>query len=408
MKKVDIVFTGSLKQIIGPMGTMKRIIKNKEYFESRDYEVTVFTNDSIPGSKFAVPTSGGYKKSYLKGKVKALYNKLLQKSYLLERFDIARREKPALAIADYYLSLGRKVDIVEFHSGAECQRYLVNRKNKSPKVVLFQHSDGLPFEMLFSYYPKLRGTRYIENKLKVHKRMLEECSELVFIANKGRDNFMNAYPDINAKKITLILNGIDDLTGEQKTEIESLRRHFNNEFSYYLCCVGTINGRKGQRIIIEALNKTNVSNRNKIHVAIVGEGQERTELEELAQKYNLNDNIEFVGAIPNELVYKELARANIFILMSYNEGLPISIIEAMRSGLPVISTRIAGIPELVKENYNGLLLDPDADQLTEIFNKIDSFDWTAMGNHSRERFENEFTFERMRKEFCDMFDKVLQ
>ena len=115
MKKVDIVFTGSLKQIIGPMGTMKRIIKNKEYFESRGYEVTVFTNDSIPGSSFGVPTTSGYKKSPIKGKIKSLYKRLLKKSYLLDRFDLARTERPAKQLADYYLSLNRKVDIVEFH-----------------------------------------------------------------------------------------------------------------------------------------------------------------------------------------------------------------------------------------------------------------------------------------------------
>ena len=405
-KRVDIVFTGSLNQIIGPMGTIKRIIKNQEYFNSRGYKVSVFTNDSIPGSSFGVPTTSSYKKSTLKGKVKSLYKRMLKHSYLLDIFDMERTERPAIQLANYYLSLNRDVDIVQFHSGRECQQFLFNRKNKASKTILFQHSDGLPFEMSYSYYPKLRGSCYIKKRLKKYERMIDECTQLAFIANKGKQNFIKAYPSIPSDKISLILNGIDELTVEAKNEIETLRQT-NEQFPYRLCSVGTINGRKGQRLIIEALNKVNEDVRKKIHVSIVGEGQERTDLEELTKTYHLTDNIDFEGAVPNELVYKNLARSNIFILMSYNEGMPISIIEAMRNGLPIISTRIAGIPELVREDYNGKLLDPNADQLADLLNKIDNYDWKEMGCHSRSRFEKEFTFERMEKEFCDMYDQIM-
>ena len=92
--------------------------------------------------------------------------------------------------------------------------------------------------------------------------------------------------------------------------------------------------------------------------------------------------------------------------MSNNEGLPISIIEAMRAGLPIVSTRISGIPELISDN--GLLLDPDVAQLTEIFNHIDEYDWKEMGVKSRKRWENEFTFDRMKKQYCDMLDSLFK
>ena len=93
--------------------------------------------------------------------------------------------------------------------------------------------------------------------------------------------------------------------------------------------------------------------------------------------------------------------------MSQNEGLPISIIEAMRAGMPIISTRISGIPELVKEEYNGFLLNPDSRELVELLKKLPLYDWEQMGINSRKRFEKEFTFSRMEKEFCDMFDTVI-
>ena len=110
--------------------------------------------------------------------------------------------------------------------------------------------------------------------------------------------------------------------------------------------------------------------------------------------------------MPNEVVYRQLAEENIYILMSQNEGLPISIIEAMRAGLPVISTKVAGIPEIVKDGYNGILLQPSTDELVPILENIEKYNWKDMGIKSRERFEKELTFDRMRKDFCDMFDSL--
>ena len=140
----------------------------------------------------------------------------------------------------------------------------------------------------------------------------------------------------------------------------------------------------------------------------VGDGGERPVLEGLVKKYGLVDNITFWGMIPNVEIYKYLAKNNIYILMSQNEGLPISIIEAMRAGLPIISTKVSGIPELVDVGYNGFLLNPDSKELAELLKKLYEYDWTQMGANSRKRFENEFTFERMEKDFCDMFDSVIK
>ena len=89
--------------------------------------------------------------------------------------------------------------------------------------------------------------------------------------------------------------------------------------------------------------------------------------------------------------------------MSNNEGLPISILEAMRAGLPVISTRVSGIPEEVDER-NGILVYPDVNQLVLVLNHLPEHDWDELGKNSRKRFENEFTFEIMRKKYADLFD----
>lgn len=97
--------------------------------------------------------------------------------------------------------------------------------------------------------------------------------------------------------------------------------------------------------------------------------------------------------------------------MSYNEGLPISIIEAMRAGLPIISTNISGIPELIHtdgESCNGILLEPNVDQLVNVFCEMSDYDWEKMGKNSRMRFEADYTFEKMKIAYCNMVDSIFK
>lgn len=88
-----------------------------------------------------------------------------------------------------------------------------------------------------------------------------------------------------------------------------------------------------------------------------------------------------------------LTNSDAFILFSKDEGLPISIIEAMRCGLPIISTRIAGIPEMIVEGISGYLVDVDEQQLSELFEKIliDRPDFVKMGEKSRIIYEEKFS-----------------
>ena len=85
-----------------------------------------------------------------------------------------------------------------------------------------------------------------------------------------------------------------------------------------------------------------------ICLTIVGDGPEKTELRKTTEKYNMESYVIFTGDV--EDVEKYLSESDIFILPSIYEGLPLSILEAMASGLPVIASNVGGIPDIVKEN----------------------------------------------------------
>ena len=409
IKDVDVIRPGSINAIIGPVGTLKRILNNQDYFNDRGYQVTVFANESIQNGPILVPPPAKKAvvswKSELRNKVGSIIRMHAKKNKWLAIWMYKKGLKNAEMLVDYYLTLDRDPDIIQFHSGAECYYYLKKRKNKRAKTVMFIHGDGIPFEMDLQYYPILRNTNFIEKQRDVFEWTVSNTDRIVFIARIGQENFLKFYPNRNKQNTTVIINGIDDMTAEQKEEINIIKKdNVNSLYKYRLCCTGTINTRKGQRYIIEALHELPLDIQNHIHVDFIGEGGERPVLEDLVKKYGLEKNVTFYGLIPNVDVYKYLAQNNIYILMSQNEGLPISILEAMRAGLPVISTKVSGIPELVNEGYNGFLLNPDSKELAKLLKNLSESNWLQMGANSRKRFENEFTFERMRKELCDMYD----
>lgn len=411
MKTIDIIRPGSVNAIIGPVGTLKRILKNRAYFQSRGYDVSLFTDESIsigamvtssdvPEHKVASQT----RKSKLKKAVYSYLRMHAQTNNVFAKHLCKVKSEQNRRLVDYYISLGRTPDVIQFHSDEECYFYLKNRKEHKAKTVMFLHTDGYPYKMLLSYYSRLEKTKYFEEYKRRYEWTVANVDEIVFIAKIGQSNFLRLFPNRSLENTNVIINGIDDFTAEQRETFNLIKKNFVSPFKYRLCCTGTINSRKGHRIIVEALHRLDNDLLSQIHVDFMGDGSERPVLEALLKEYGLENNVTFLGMVPNVDVYKHLAENNVYILMSRNEGLPISIIEAMRAGLPVISTNVSGIPELVEVGYNGYLLNPDVDELVGLLSKIGSFDIEAMGLASRTRFEKEFTFERMEEEFCNMYD----
>lgn len=400
MIKVDILRASWLSNPVGPNRTLNRIIKNKDYYNERGFDIEIFTLDQIINRD--IQSFRNASKS-LKYRIKSIIKRISKNSVffcskILERETFFYGKQ----LIEYYLSLNRSVNIIVFHDFFSCYYYnLYTSKNKKVKTVLFYHNNGAAFDALLYYYPKLRNSKYLETLLSRERFVINRTDKLVFIAKYGEKNFLSIYPQYDINKVITIHNGIDDID-LQKSEIVP---YTNKEFR--LVCAGTINQRKGQKIIIEALLELNKDILDKIHVTFIGDGPIKKELETITIENSLQDNVKFLGVLDNKDIYKYMALSNIYILMSYEEGLPISIIEGMRSGLGIIATRIAGIPELVREDFNGILIDPNKEQLKKVLCDLSYHDWKQYGINSRTLFEQEFTFENMKKKYCDMLDSLI-
>ena len=115
---------------------------------------------------------------------------------------------------------------------------------------------------------------------------------------------------------------------------------------------------KGIRDILELANRLNADRIGNIKIIMGGKGQLQKEVLDRIREDGLSDLIEFKGWVDGERKEELFRRADVYFLPSYKEGMPVSILEAMSKGLPILSTRIAGIPDLVKDGVNGYLTTP--------------------------------------------------
>jgi glycosyltransferase involved in cell wall biosynthesis len=137
-----------------------------------------------------------------------------------------------------------------------------------------------------------------------------------------------------------------------------------------IICVGRLSPEKGQTGLLRAFARLRAKHPVAV-LRLVGDGPDRDALERLASELGVDDAVTFAGRLPEQETLAEIARADMLVLPSFMEGLPIVLMEAMALGVPVISSRVAGIPELVSDGKTGLLFAPsDWDELAQCIERL--------------------------------------
>ena len=137
-----------------------------------------------------------------------------------------------------------------------------------------------------------------------------------------------------------------------------------------LLYLGVIGQRKGIYDILNALKDNKEMFEGKV-VLRIGGNQEEEKLQACINEYGLQEMVKFEGFVSGEKKIECLNWADVYILPSFNEGLPIGILEAMSYRHPIISTPVGGIPEVVKDGVNGIMVNPG--NVQEIAKAISAF-----------------------------------
>ncbi|MGQ9920298.1 MAG: glycosyltransferase [Desulfobacca sp.] len=124
-----------------------------------------------------------------------------------------------------------------------------------------------------------------------------------------------------------------------------------------ILCVGRLVPAKGQHILLAAAGRLKAAG-YAFHLTLVGGGPDLASLQALGRELDLTSEVTFTGAVGQDQVQQYYDRADIFVLASFAEGVPVVLMEAMAKEIPCISTMITGIPELIDHGVDGLLVTP--------------------------------------------------
>ncbi len=186
---------------------------------------------------------------------------------------------------------------------------------------------------------------------------VESADFVVCISDFARSQLMAQVPEEHWGKLCVIHCGIDP-------EVFSPPAERNGAGRLDVLSVGRLVPFKGQGLLIESLAALAARGID-ARATVVGWGETQPGLESLAAQLGVSERVTFTGALGQDEIRALLGAADVFCLPSFAEGVPVSLMEAMAMELPVVSSRIMGIPELVEDGVSGRLIAPgNVEELT--------------------------------------------
>jgi colanic acid/amylovoran biosynthesis glycosyltransferase len=172
-----------------------------------------------------------------------------------------------------------------------------------------------------------------------------------------------------------------------------------------LLCVGRLVPAKGQHVLIAALGRLIRGGRS-VTLRLVGDGPDRASLEDEVASRGLSSEVSFTGSVNQDQIRRLYSEADVFVLASFAEGIPIVLMEAMAMEIPCVSTTVAGISELIRNEVDGLLVPPsDERALAEAIERLidDRELRRRLGQAARRRIMDQFDLDQNVERLARLF-----
>jgi glycosyltransferase involved in cell wall biosynthesis len=289
-----------------------------------------------------------------------------------------------------------RVDVVHAHQYAPFFYGVTARLlYPCPRVLFTEHGRHSPD------YP--RRKRIVANRLLLGRRDrvvgVGEAVRRAVIANEG----------IPAERVVVIYNGIDLVSSPNgASDREQVRREMGiGPDDLAVIQVARLDYLKDHATAIRTLERV-VARRPEARLVLVGEGAEREKIEAEIRQRLLTDHVRLLGLRTD--VARLVSAADLFLLTSISEGIPLTVIEAMSAGLPVVSTGVGGVGEIVLDGQTGLLAPAGDDRLLAehiLGLAADPALRRRMGQLGRERARAVFSEGRMHAAYRGLYEEML-
>jgi glycosyltransferase involved in cell wall biosynthesis len=202
-------------------------------------------------------------------------------------------------------------------------------------------------------------------------------------------------------KIHIVRCGID-------TESFNVRPEPDNSISEILC-IGRLVPAKGQHKLIEVVKSLKLQHKQ-CHLTLVGDGIDRESLESYVEQSGLSSQVSFIGAVGQDEINFYYDKADIFVLASFAEGVPVVLMEAMSKEIVSVSTNITGIPELIEHEVDGILVTPsNTDELARELSLLleNKEKRKKLGKAGREKIMKLYNIDKNSQDMADFFNSFL-
>jgi len=316
-------------------GTYFRFM-GKETYISDEIESVV---NNYPNIKYLVYTVGPYNKS----------NSIIRysKNILWVRRKELRNPKVFLRFLKEIITIFIKFKPDIVHSTYVIESIIMGFFGKLFKVPTIFHSRGMDF----NFYP------FIKIRSNILARIACKLNNIVITVSKVM-KLDSIRLNVPQKKVISLYDGIDLLL------FNPVNSNFKNNYQKLeILNVGRFVPIKCQEMIIETCKTLSEKGYN-FHLTLTGYGPLENDLRNLIKRYQLENQITITGYIDHDKIPEIMKKVDIYIQPSLTEGMPISVLEAMSMKLPVVLTKVGGMPELIKNNDGGILIEiNDKEQL---------------------------------------------
>lgn len=315
--KIDILVLHNSGEQLKDLGKNIQIIYGTKFFEAIDYNL----KDLIKQKKLLLI-------------IKKLYIIFLMKTCLI-KYKILEERKKILTI-DYDVEIAFKDGFTAVFTAY----------GTSKKKIHWLHYEYKKYNANGNYPKLFYSVLPIYDKIvAVSSRVMNDFNEIYHLENK-----------------TITIGNLVDTKRIIKLSKEKCNRVLNKD-KLNIICVGRLHECKGYDRLIKAVDKLSIKEKKKINIKIYGDGLEKEKLKKMVSEYKLDNTISLEGKVDNP--YKYIKGNDLFILCSYFETFGLVIVEAMTLGVPVFALENSNTNNLIKNNYNGYIVENNDEKLYE-------------------------------------------
>ena len=243
------------------------------------------------------------------------------------------------------------------------------------------------------------------------EKMLERSNKIIAVSDFTRRELLQYYK-VKENKIRVIHNGVDVKKFQPAHDKRKAKEALGfNPDDIAILSVGRLYARKGLFTLIESMPLVNRKFKNaKFIIAGKGLSNEMKKLVSYAAKLGVKDSIVFTGYFPDKALPRLYQAADIFAFSTFYENLPFAVLEALSTGLPVVTTKVGGIPEMIEDGKNGFLVEPfNSKELADRILYYLEHPGVAseMALLARKTIENQFDWRLIVKKVVKVYDEAL-